>query len=157
MSDYYYDSVLGFFKLDWSSDSSENVRIIWSTDECPTWYGYKLWWYAFSSTLWYIDFNYNDDIFVYYCSSDDSLHGHAYSRHLWFQSFEWIWFQVTSSITTQNNIEDTIDTLNFVNDQTDLTERNSYVWSDSNITIRDVNGDIIEIEADQESLFYIIK
>lgn len=39
---YYYDTQFGFFRLDWNTaDTSQNVRIISSTDKCGTGYGYK--------------------------------------------------------------------------------------------------------------------
>jgi hypothetical protein len=47
-SGYYYDSMLGYFKVDQSPDQSENVRIVGSTGICPSDYGYKLGGYSYS-------------------------------------------------------------------------------------------------------------
>ncbi len=38
----YYESQFGFFRLNWSEDMSKNVRIVGSTNKCPSGYGYKL-------------------------------------------------------------------------------------------------------------------
>ena len=78
---YYYDTVLGFFELDWSLDASQNVRIVSSTDKCSSGYGYKVAGYAYSTVAGFIQFDYSSDIYVYYCEVDKKLHGHAYSDH----------------------------------------------------------------------------
>ncbi len=147
---YYYDSVFWFFKLDWSTDNWENVSIVWSTTACGSSYGYKLWWYAYSEYFWFIDFDYNNNIFVYYCEWDKTLHGHAYSKTLWFQNFEWIGFEIVSSVST---LAVTTSTGIFVNDTTDINLPN--FW-DGNIN-SSVWSDLIQIEDEKESIFYIIK
>lgn len=94
---YYYDTEFGFFRLDWNlTDTTKNVRIVSSTDKCGTGYGYKFAGYAYSEAAGYIKFDYNNDIFVYYCESDDKLHGYAYSQHIGFQSFEGLNFEVVA-------------------------------------------------------------
>lgn len=94
---YYYDTQLGFFRLDWNlTDTTKNVRIISSTDKCGTGYGYKFGGYAYGEAGGYIKFDYNNDIFVYYCESDKKLHGYAYSEHTGFQNFEGLSFEVVA-------------------------------------------------------------
>lgn len=147
---WYYDSVFWFFQLDWSTDSENNVHVIGSTSACSTWYGYKLWGYAYSSYYWFIDFNYSGNIFVYYCVEDGALHGYAYNSHIWFQDFEWIWFEIIPNISS---VADNTWTWIFINDTTKINlpnywdgNINSYIW-----------WDVIQSEDDKESIFYIIK
>jgi len=91
----YYDSIYGNFTLNWSTNTLENVRIVSSTSACWTGdYGYQLGWYAYSELGWYIDFDYNDSIFVYYCNSDNSLRWYAYSAHIGYQNFAGISFDI---------------------------------------------------------------
>lgn len=94
---YYYDTQLGFFRLDWNlTDTTKNVRVISSTDKCGTGYGYKFGGYAYGEAGGYIKFDYNNDIFVYYCESDKKLHGYAYGEHTGFQNFEGLSFEVVA-------------------------------------------------------------
>jgi len=147
---YYYDSIFWFFKLDWSTSPSENVNIVWSTTACGSSYGYKLWWYAYSEYFWFMDFDYNNNIFVYYCEWDKKLHGYAYSESLGFQNFEGIAFEIISSIST---LAENTSTGIFVNDTTKINLPN--FW-DGNFH-SEVWGDLIQLEDDKESIFYIIK
>jgi hypothetical protein len=40
---YYYDTQFGFFRLDWNmQDTTQNVRVVSSTNACSNGYGYKL-------------------------------------------------------------------------------------------------------------------
>lgn len=87
---YYYDTQLGFFKLDWSENPSDNVRFVASTTKCASGYGYSLGGYAYGQDGGLIDFDYSSDISVYYCENDKKLHGYAYSVDAGFQSFEGI-------------------------------------------------------------------
>lgn len=87
---YYYDTQLGFFKLDWSANPANNVRFVASTTKCATGYGYALGGYAYGQDGGLIDFDYSSEISVYYCESDQKLHGYAYSVDAGFQSFEGI-------------------------------------------------------------------
>ncbi len=87
---YYYDTQLGFFKLDWSSNPSDNVRFVASTTKCASGYGYALGGYAYGQDGGLIDFDYSSDISVYYCENDKKLHGYAYSTDAGFQNFEGI-------------------------------------------------------------------
>lgn len=97
---YYYDTQFGFFKLDWDSTTpSNNVRIVDSTDKCPTGYGYKLGGYARGEDVGFLDFDFDNDIYVYYCESDQKLHGYAYDFDLGLQSFEGIGFNIAASST----------------------------------------------------------
>jgi hypothetical protein len=149
---YYYDTLYGFFRLDWSTQTSENVRIVDTTSACATWVGYKLWWKAYSQYAGYIDFNHSDDDFVYYCESDGLLHGEAYSQYVWFHRFESIGFEIATAITQAPEVES--NTWVFVNDDTtiydslqdptDPSERTSWEFIDT-------------FEDSWESLFYIIK
>ncbi len=153
---YYYDSIFWYFRLDWSNDKSKNVRIIESTERCTTGYGYKLWGKAKSSnspsgedTAWYIDFDYSDSTFVYYCESDQSLHWKAYSETLWFQDFEWIWFQ----IITEWNTEFSTGASNvFVNDTSQLDTVSSGSYS-----IDTILWEQFKFDTSEESIFYIFK
>ncbi|MFZ3232599.1 MAG: hypothetical protein WA194_03590 [Patescibacteria group bacterium] len=87
---YYYDTQLGFFKLDWSSNPSDNVRFVASTTKCASGYGYALGGYAYGQDGGLIDFDYSSDVSVYYCENDKKLHGYAYSTDAGFQNFEGI-------------------------------------------------------------------
>lgn len=137
---FYYNSVFWFFELDWSGDKNDNVRIVSSTDKCWTWYGYKIGWYAYSEYSGLIDFDYNNDVFVYYCENDQWLHWYAYLEHIWFQSFEWIKFAVIPAIAVNPN---NTWTWLFVNDVSDI---NQLKWKY-----------IDNLEDTNESIFYIIK
>ncbi len=88
---YYYDTVYGFFRLDWdSADPSNNVRVSDSTDRCGNGYGYRFDGFARGIDAGFLDFGYDDSTFVYYCESDGLLHGYAYSPDSGFQNFEGI-------------------------------------------------------------------
>jgi len=151
---YYYDSMLGFFQLDWSSNKEENVRVISATSKCPSSYGYKLWWHAYNESFWFIDFDYNNDIFVYYCEWDKQLHWYAYTKTLWFQNFEWVWFEITPNVWT---IVENTSTWIFLNDTTAIETIQTYTWSDSNFDYNSIWWDINEFDTTKESIFYIIK
>lgn len=152
---YYYDTQLGFFRLDWSTDTSENVRIIGSTGACPTWYWYKLGWYAYSDSAGFIDFDYNSTIFVYYCEVDKELHGFAYSDMVGFQNFEWIGFEIIPNIGTIADID--TGTWVFVNDVTSINDIVTFTGATSNYDYNTIGGDIVNLDATEESIFYIIK
>ena len=151
---YYYDSVLGFFKLNWSSDKSKNVHISNSTSRCSSGYWYKFSWYAYSTYYGFINFAYSNSIFVYYCESDKKLHWYAYSEHNWFQNFEDIWFNIVPAVwgTIVNNSSSL-----FVNDITEIDNEDSFSWSSSNYDHETIGWDRINIEDTDESIFYIIK
>jgi len=147
---YYYDSVYWYFKLDWSSDNTENVRIIWSTSMCNSWYWYKLWWKAYSELSGYIDFNYNLSTFVYYCLDDGKLHWQSYWRYIGYQDFEWIEIWVVTNIV---DLIEKVSSALFTNDTTDI-EKSTTV---NNEDIETLWWDLIQIDDKKESLFYIIK
>jgi hypothetical protein len=149
---YYHDSLAWFFQLNWSSDVSENVRVVWTTSACPSWVGYKLWWKAYSQYAWYIDFAYSDSVFVYYCESDGLLHGEAYSKYTWFHRFEWIGFQIATAITQEAETQSNTGT--FVNDDTIIDSTSENPGDPSQRTSWEF---IDTFEDSWESLFYIIK
>jgi len=158
---YYYDTILWFFETDWSSSLSENVRVVWSTPKCGTSYGYKLWGYAYSATYGFVDFDYNDDIYVYYCVGDSQLYWYSYSEQVWFQDFEWITFPIAVEWAV---IPDTpTGSWSFANEGVDTSDNS--IWEDppdgeavnSNFTPNTIQNDVIEFDVDRESLFYIIK
>ena len=94
---YYYDTQFGFFRLDWNAtDTSQNVRIVSSTNKCGTGYGYKFSGFAYSDTAGLVRFDSSNDVFVYYCESDKRLHGYAYSEQIGFQNFEGLSFEIVS-------------------------------------------------------------
>lgn len=152
-SGYYYDSVLWFFKLDWSDNINKNVRIIDSTSKCSSWYGYKLWGFAKSDYYGFMDFDYNSDIFVYYCEFDKSLHWYAYTKYNWFQVFDWIGFEILPSNASVNISWTGI----FVNDTTKIWVEYIYTWSDSSAWYNSFWWDIFNFDDTKDSLFYIIK
>jgi len=171
-SGFYYDSFLWYFETDWNNlNQSENVRVIWSTWKCDTWYGYKLWGYAWSSSVWFIDFDYNDDVFVYYCVDTSELEWYAYSSFAWFQNFEWISFDIEVIPTTESEEPQSSSTGTFVNESSTITDEWSIEWNDevplvedpsskdnnSNFTTDTIQNDLIEFDTKYESLFYIIK
>ena len=90
----YYDSQFEFFQLNWSTDTTKNVRIIGTTGKCSSGYGYKLGWFAYNDQAGFVRFDFSDSLYVYYCQSDKKLHGYAYSEHIGFQNFEWIGFEI---------------------------------------------------------------
>lgn len=160
---YYYDSMLWFFRTDWSTNPNQNVRVTSSTSRCPVGYWYRLWWYAYSSTFWFIDFDYNSDIFTYYCVQDKRLYWYAYSSSAGFQNFSGITFEIE---TNSNNIANISGTGYFTNDGSQLTtapvapgNETAPKWEsvNSNFTSNTIQFDKIEFESLQESLFYIIK
>lgn len=142
---FYYDSVFWLFQLDWSNDTNENVRIVDSTSNCWTGYGYKLWWRAYSGKAGYIDFDYNSSTYVYYCEDDNRLHWTAYSQYVWYQNFEWIEVQVIPNIAS---LVTELWSEIFVNDYTNIGDSTSS-WS--------LGWDTINLDDTKESIFYIIK
>jgi len=160
---YYYDSVLWYFETDFLPNPNENVRVVGSSPLCATGYGYKLWWYAYSSYFGFVDFDYSSDIHVYYCVSDEELHGFAYSESNGFQNFEWISFPIESLGTTPTVAP--TSSWAFTNDESGILnpeiEDTSWApeWNadDSNFTPNTIQTDTFQIDIDKESLFYIIK
>lgn len=161
---YYYDNLLGYFQFDALSNPNENVRVIWSTSKCSGWYGYKLGWYAYSENFGFIDFDYDANTYVYYCVSDESLYGYAYSEALWFQNFEWITFPILVNID-EEPIATPTQTGTFVNDNVDIldesirdnTGESNASANNSNFQAKTIQNDVFNFEVDKESLFYIIK
>jgi hypothetical protein len=154
---YYYDSVLWFFRLDWSNDKTKNVRIVSAISNCNWSSWYKLDWYAYSKYYWYIDFAYNDNssIFVCYSTWDNKLHWYAYSKHLWFQNFDGIWFKLAK------DEEEIKDKNKFANDTNEVKDDN--VWDVENNWVEDTGwGDKNAIknkelkDTEYESIFWII-
>ena len=159
---YYYDTILWFFKMDWSEDQSQNVRIISSTSACPVGYGYKFWGYAYSNTFGFIDFDYNSNVFVYYCMQDKKMRGYAYSTSLGFQNFSWISFDIETVGTNSGSVSGTWFFTNDTSNIQEVTTPVNQVWPNwqtvnSNFSANTIQTDTIEFEAQKESLFYIIK
>lgn len=148
---YYYDSLFWFFKLDWSPTLTNNVRVIASTDKCSSGYWYKIWWYAYSEYSGLIDFDYSNDIFVYYCDSDSKLHWFAYSENNWFQNFEWISLSLVSVTSNIPSIfQNTWDPF-FVNNNTMLLQNKNDIFT--NVIQWQVNN----VEVAKETIFYVLK
>lgn len=160
-SGYYYDSVYWYFKLDWSEDINDNVRIVDSTNKCSTWYWYKLDWFALWWWAWFIDFWHNSNTFVYYCLDDNKMYGTAYWKHIWYQDFEWISLEILVDVETlvEHVTEDTI----FINDNSKIDDIILPTWKISNLpkTSNASNNqlwwDVFNIDDTKESIFYIIK
>jgi len=147
---YYYDTQFGFFRLDWNLvDTTKNVRIISSTDKCGTGYGYKFAGYAYGEAGGYIKFDYNNDIFVYYCESDDKLHGYAYSEHTGFQNFEGLSFEVVA--LSQN-----IPNLTFGSDPF-FVNNTSLILMGLQGHLTDIQGESVANQKWREVIFYIVK
>lgn len=149
---YYYDNLYWYFKLDWSNDKTKNVKIIWSTDKCNTWYWYKLWWKAYNEFVWYIDFDYDLNNFVYFCSIDWKLHWKAYSKIIWFQNFEWIDIQIVVEV---ESLFEKITNYIFNNDTTEIEQNTYNINNEQNLNT--FWWDLIQTETVKESIFYIIK
>lgn len=147
---FYYNSLYGFFQLDWSSDITKNVKVVWSTDMCSSWYGYKLGWGAKSETVGLIDFDYSDTVFVYYCVNDGLLHGKAYSNVIWYQSFEWLSFDILPEFTS--SLLDATNDKIFVNNSTTIFS-NLKITNKSTPQIAKKEA----IDYGEESIFYIWK
>lgn len=150
---YYYDTELGFFKLDWSADTSKNVRFVASTTRCATGYGYSLGGYAYGQDGGLIDFGYSPSASVYYCESDQKLHGHAYSVDAGFQNFEGI-----SLVAWNGSYHElfvgagTGQNSNFVNDSTMLV---TGIPEELRPTL--IQGETMTRSWGAESVFYIVK
>lgn len=134
---YYYDNIYGFFRLDWSIDSNENIHIstdkVYNTsDWCSVWL--KIKWKAYSKYVWFMDFNYNSNNFVYYCKDDNTIYWKWYSNILWTQVFKWIKIK---NIKNNILIENILDNKWIVNDTNKIKEdTNDYInnnWTDNNI------------------------
>ena len=159
---YYYDSMLWYFQTNVSPDASENVRVIGSTGKCATGYWYKLWWYAYSETLGYVDFDYDSNTYVYYCEETGSLFWYAYSGNLWYQNFEWISFEIETQSTQSINEptgsdEFRNDTTTIVDDSSNNTSNWESQLENSNFNYDSIQNDFLEFNESYESLFYIIK
>lgn len=147
---YYYDNYMWFFKLNWSADTTKNVKIISSTNKCVWGYWYKIWWYAYSNHYWLIDFDYNNDIFVYYCTIDNKLHWYAYLETIWFQNFEWIKIENISPANIAVNSNNPF----FVNDSSMILLTD---YKESNWELSVVDWEKKNIHYWDESIFYIFK
>ena len=156
-SGYYYDTQFGFFKLDWSTDMNQNVRITGSIWCDGGWYGYMIGWYAYSDAAGYIDFWYPSSNPVHYCESDQKLHWYAYSQQIWFQSFEGVRFQVWTDIPV-DNFTKTSDPF-FVNNNTIiLTNQNTNpIIASPDMKANTIQGDQISTDWGKEAIFYITK
>lgn len=169
----YYDSVYGNFQMNWSANQSQNVRVVWITSACGIGdYGYKLGWYAYSPLWWYVDFDYNDSVFVYYCENSQSLRWYAYSSQIGFQNFSGIVFDINHKDSALPEAP-TLST-EFVNPNSQITntptqntwqtwwfpsvpmnpEPNPQTFSSQPLRF---NGQTIEFIPENESFFYIIK
>ncbi|MDD5770146.1 MAG: hypothetical protein PHE25_04195 [Candidatus Gracilibacteria bacterium] len=150
---YYYNNLFGYFQLDWNqTDTSSNVSIVGTTSKCSNnSYGYKFSGFAKSDTSGLIDFSYDDNNFVYYCLSDNKLHGKAYSKAIGFQNFEGLSFDIFSSGTTLTNITNTGGGL-FVNNTSIMFINNNLLNKDSSVT-----GNKSSVKYGDESIFYIFK
>lgn len=175
----YYDSVYGIFKTKWSDNPAQNVRVIGSTSACGVGnYGYKLWGFAYSETSWFINFAPTSSVFVYYCENEKQLRGFAYSKHLGFQNFSGIGFDINHIDAPDPEISEENDT--FTNTQTEIFTPPSLPWSSQTLpgsswdewtesswtntntqgpVLRPptIDGQKIEFLPENESLFYIIK
>lgn len=158
---YYYDTLYGYFKVDYLATMEENVRVVSSYSGCGTWYGYKLGGYAYSEYYGFVDFDFNSSVFVYYCETDSSLHGYAYSDTLGFQSFEGIDFPI--EVTTSNTPIVLTSNTSFTNDSSTILTNSDSNSSQNNgqidpnysdTTIQTFQG---SFEPEDDSMFYIIK
>jgi len=150
---YYYDKLYWIFKLDWSGNKNENVRVINGTNRCLNWYWYNLWWKAKSDNWWYVDF-----AWVYYCLSDSKLHWKWYNTNIWYQDFEWIAFEIITSWNTAT-IKDEEDDI-FINDDNKVGIKEELQWDDtetSNAWDFKIWWNEFYIDDKTESIFYIIK
>lgn len=159
---YYYDSILWYFQFDWSANQNENVRIIWSTNVCPNSYWYKLWGFSYSPSFWFMNFNYNNSTFVYYCEDEWFLRWYAYNDFLWFQNFEWISFDINAQSNVITDLpdenEDFINTWTNINDApVSWDDGNSSTQTNSNFKPNTIQNDTFQFDVKLESLFYIIK
>ncbi|MCH8519051.1 hypothetical protein LAT59_04805 [Candidatus Gracilibacteria bacterium] len=169
----YYDSGYGEFQTNWSTNAIENVRIIGTTSACGAGdYGYRLGGYAYSDIGGYIDFNYNDSIFVYYCMSNQQLRGYAYSTHIGFQNFAGISFDIGYIDLESSEVPDLSDEFNAPESQI-TTPSNEPAGPSGSLPSPPTspqpntqaihsepfrfNGQIIEFVPENESLFFIIK
>lgn len=108
-----------------------------------------------------MDFDFNSSVFVYYCETDSSLHGYAYSDTLGFQSFEGIDFPI--EVTTSNTPIVLTSNTSFTNDSSTILTNSDSNSSQNNgqidpnysdTTIQTFQG---SFEPEDDSMFYIIK
>ena len=154
-SGYYYDSIYWYFKLDWSSDIEDNVRITESTNKCTTGYWYKLDWKAKWWWAGFIDFWYDDNTFVYYCMDDNKMYGRSYGEYIWYQDFEWITLEILPDV--ESLVEYVTEKDIFINDKSTIDNITSPTWKTSNAWNNELWWDKFDIDDTKESIFYIIK
>lgn len=130
----YYDNIYGLYTLNWSPDNSKNVHFTDSTDKCANGYGFKIRGKAKSDYAGFIEFN-----DVYYCESDNELHGTAYSDFTGEQDFEGIQFQLVTNLANSTDTGSDV----FTNDTSDVDEL-KWLFRDN-------------FDANKGSTFYIIK
>lgn len=159
---YYYDNIYWYFRLDWSQTESDNVHVSsWPTTilGCTEWYKFS--WKAYSKYVWYIDFNYNSTVFVYYCNdiNNKKIYWDTYSTNLWKQNLDWIEIRIKEKIII-DKIEEYID----ISNDTDLIENeNSIDWSNNNWNNNNIWGwdkyeiENSNIEETDWNVFWIIK
>jgi len=158
---YYYDNIYWYFRLDWSQDLARNVYIndwpynIWWCNEA-----YSFTWSAYSKYMWYIDFYYDSNNFVYYCNDDDKkiIYWTGYTELLWKQIFDWIKINIRKKQIINDITEKVItqDDNNYIENTGSI--QSNYNWNNNNIW----GGDKYEIENStinklEWNVFWIIK
>ena len=77
--------------------------------------------------MWYIDFNYNSTVFVYYCEDDSKIHWDSYSTNLWKQNLGWIKIEIKDKKVI-TKIEDNLD----ISNNTNTIENNNSIKQNNN-------------------------
>jgi hypothetical protein len=148
---YYYDSMLGFFRLDWSANPSNNVRFVASSTKCASGYGYQLGGYAYGAYGGIINFGYSSNINVYYCQSDNKLHGYAYSSDTGFQNFEGVGFSLLGGGAVMGAGFSTGSSDPF------FANNSTILLSETPSSITNIQGEKTSSEIGSEVIFYIVK
>lgn len=142
-SGYYYDSVNWFYRFNWDSSNPDenNVHVAGLTDACGNGsIGYKLEGFSRGDAGGYMNFSYDNNIFVYYCTNDARLHGFAYNINEGFQNFTGIAFDINASTTNIPIVPTIVNDQNFVNNFSRILDPNA-----------------VSNDAEKISVFYIIK
>jgi len=156
---YYYDDTYWYFRLDWDKDLSKNVYInSWPNNINWCNNAYSFTWSAYSKYVWYMDFHYDNEKFVYYCDDDKTIYWTWYTENLWEQIFDGIKInmrkkQVIDSIEQKIISEDDnkyIEDNNSIKWDNNWNNNNIWGWDKFDIE----NSDIDELDW---NVFWIIK
>lgn len=160
---FYYDNIYWYFRLDWSDDLDKNVHISSNSPITITWKCNKAWkfsWKAYSKYVWYINFNYDSNYYVYYCEDDWKLYWYAYDDNLGSQPMN----EIKININNQNQEIQNIDDINNYTQDNRVIKENTIDSTIRNYRDYNIGGwDWYEIENTSswnvinDNIFWIVK